>query len=49
MDELFEMHLGVRGFDMGGGGGSDGSSGESEDDYWLISTVNANEKIAKCR
>lgn len=33
MDELFEMHLGVLGFDLGGGGDSDGSSGESEDDY----------------
>ena len=33
LDELFEMHLGVLGFDMAAGDGSDESSGESEDDY----------------
>ena len=33
LDELFEMHLGVLGFDLGVGDGSDESSGESEDDY----------------
>ena len=33
MDELFNIHLGMMSFDIGGGDGSDESSGESEDDY----------------
>lgn len=33
LDEIFEYHLGVYGFDLGVGEGSDVSSGESEDDY----------------
>ena len=33
MDEIFQIHLGLRGNEYGGGDDSDQSSGESEDDY----------------
>ena len=36
MDELFEKHLGFRGFELGSGDASDEDSGESEDDYWVL-------------